>query len=172
MLKPQLRAPGSTRPRGSILRTLKTGLLLLSLGVTAGCTQLVQELSPPSVAVAGLELVNAGVTNQTFRITLDVGNPNAIPLPIRGLSYDLALAGGPFAKGEAAESFRLPANGSERVRLNVTTDLVGALSRITQVLQGSASTVDYDISGALQVDLPLVEPLPFSQQGQVPLAIR
>lgn len=147
-------------------------MALVCLTVTAGCTQLVQELSPPSVVLAGLELVNAGVTDQTFRVTLDVANPNAIPLPIRGLSYDLALAGGPFAKGEAAESFRLPANGSERVRLNVTTDLVGALGRITRLLQGRASTIDYDISGALQVDLPLVEPLPFEQQGQVALAIR
>lgn len=167
-----LRAPGSFRLGGSLVRACRLGLALFCVAATAGCSQLVQELSPPSVALAGLELVNAGVANQTFRVTLDVANPNGIVLPVRGLNYELALAGGPFAKGEAAESFRLPANGSERVRLNVTTDLVGALGRITQLLQGRASTVDYDISGALQVDLPLVEPLPFSQKGQVALAIR
>lgn len=155
------------------LATTIARLLLLGLGVgLVGCQSIVREIQPPQVELVGLQFIGAELNRQSFQVTLDVTNPNPIPVPINAFSYQIALAGGAFADGNSVEKFTLPVNGTERVRLNVGTDLVGTLSRISNILKGPASVMDYEINGDLTVGLPLVEPIPFSQTGEIALKMQ
>ncbi len=150
------------------------GAAVLVLGAisTSGCESLVREIQAPEVELVGLQFKGVELSRQSFQVSLDVTNPNSIPLPISAFTYQIALAGGAFADGASAEGFTLPANGMERVRIDVSTDLLGALSRITSVLQGSASAMDYEISGDLEVGLPLIKPIPYRQVGEVALKMQ
>ena len=166
---------GAKRPR-FCWATLKflggSGLLVLGAVSVSGCESLVREIQAPGVELVGLQFKGIELSRQSFQVSLDVTNPNAIPLPIRAFTYQIALAGGAFAEGASAAGFTLPANGMERVKIDVSTDLLGALSRITAVLQGSASTMEYEISGDLEVGLPLIKPIPFRQTGEVALKMQ
>ena len=145
---------------------------LIGLTIAAGlsgCESLVREIQPPGVELVGLQFKGVELSRQSFQVSLDVSNPNGIPLPISSFTYQIGLAGGAFADGASAEGFTVPANGKERVRLDVSTDLLGTLSRITSLLQGSASTMEYDISGDIEVGIPLVKPIPYRQTGEVAL---
>ena len=135
-----------------------------------GCSSIVRQIEAPQVELVGLQVMAAQINRQTFRLSLDVSNPNPVPVPINAIRYDINLGGGPLGAGKTEESFTLPANGTERVRMEVSTDLIGTLNRLSSLLKGSASTVDYEISGDFTV--PLMDPIPFSSQGQVPLAIQ
>ena len=148
----------------------RTAVLWVALAVSlSGCESLVREIQAPEVEMVGLQFTGVQLNRQSFRVSLDVTNPNPIPVPISGFSYQIAVAGDVFADGSSDEAFTLPANGKERIRLNVGTDLLGTLNRVSSILKGSASTLDYEISGDLSVGLPLVKPIPFRRSGEIAL---
>lgn len=159
---------GSGKLPHLIRNSVVVGLLGLAVSL-AGCESLVREIQAPGVELVGLQFTGAELNQQSFQVSLDVTNPNPIPVPISSFSYQIALAGSAFADGSSADGFTLPANGKERVRLNVGTDLLGTLNRISSILRGSASTMDYEISGDLAVGLPMVKPIPFRRTGEIAL---
>ena len=143
-------------------------LLILTLGVL-GCTSLARQIEPPAVELVGLQVMGAELNRQTFRVSLDVSNPNPVPVPVEALDYRVDVGGGRLAAGRTEETFTLPANGTERIRVELSTDLIGTLGRISALLKGPASTVDYQITGTLTI--PLLDPIPFSNSGEVALAM-
>ena len=159
-----------------LLRSLRAGshrlpaaFLTVFMVAVSGCASLVEQIEPPQVELVGLQLLTTEMNRQSFRVSLDVSNPNPVPVPIDAINYEVALGGGRLAAGKTEEGFTLPANGKERIRLQLSTDLIGTLARLTQLLRGPASTVDYEISGSIAV--PLMEPFPFSNSGEVAIAM-
>ncbi len=145
-------------------------VFLMAVTVMAsGCASLVEQIEPPQVELVGLQLLTTEMNRQSFRVSLDVTNPNPVPVPVDAINYEVALAGGSLAAGKTEEGFTLPANGTERIRLRLSTDLIGTLARLTQLLRGPNSTINYEISGSIAV--PLMEPFPFSNSGEVAIAM-
>lgn len=142
----------------------------LCLGIVlSGCATLSESLESPEVSLASLRLVEAGIARQRYDLTLHVRNPNAIPLPVRGLAYRIDLAGERFAAGETLRSFTIPANGESQFELSITTDLLRSLSSLQRLIEQREQSLDYSIGGELQVDLPLVRAIPFSKSGALDL---
>lgn len=148
----------------------RIALLMLVGALSGGCATLGESLETPEVSLAGLRLVEAGITRQRYDLTLNVRNPNAIPLPVRGLAYRIDLAGERFAAGETLRSFTIPANGESEFELSITTDLLQSLGSLQRLIEQRQQLLDYSIGGELQVDLPLVRAIPFSKTGAVDLA--
>lgn len=145
-----------------------TGVLFLA-ALSTGCATLAESLKSPEVTLAGLRMVEAGFARQRYDLTLNVRNPNGIPLPVRGLAYRIDLAGERFAAGETLRSFTVPANGESDFELSITTDLLRSLSGLQKLIERREQTVEYSIGGELQVDLPLVRAIPFSKSGALDL---
>jgi len=137
-----------------------------------GCATMSEPLEPPAISLVALELIDSSLTRQQFRLTLDLDNPNAIPVPIRTMSYEVKLLGEAFASGGVNTPFTLPANGRETVKVDVAMDTIATLGGLTRALRGAASAIDYEVQGTLQVDLPFVKPLSAAHSGQVPLMMR
>lgn len=137
---------------------------------TSGCATLARSVETPDVSLTSLRLVEAGLTKQRYDLTLNVQNPNAIPLPVRGLAYRVRLAGEDFAAGETLQSFTIPANGSTDFELAITTDLVRTLSGLQRMIEQREETLQYELGGQLQVNLPFVKAIPFSKAGNIDLA--
>ncbi|MEL6869990.1 MAG: LEA type 2 family protein [Pseudomonadota bacterium] len=134
----------------------------------AGCQSLIEQLQAPDVQLAAVRLAQADLTTQRFELEFAISNPNAIALPVKAVNYGVNLGGVSLASGSTTESFRVPANGDGAFSVSVEMSLVEALRTLgTRVLGGGEKTLDYDVGGSVALDLPLVQPLPFSAKGTV-----
>lgn len=136
----------------------------------AACSAVLQEaVKAPEVGVSAFRLAEAGLINQTFVITLNVKNPNKVPLPIKGFSYQIFVAGDEFAKGNTQNEFTLPAGGEKNIDVSVTMNLLRSGTHLANVIQGGSATIDYEVRGLINVNLPLMGGLPINRKGQINL---
>ena len=150
------------------------GALALSLltAMTAGCSTLQSQFEQPTVKLASLALLEASMSRQVYAVKLEVDNPNGYPLPVRAINYSVRLAQKDFATGATGDAFSIPANGSDTIDLEVRTNLIESISTLAQLLQGGARELDYQLSGDIQINLPFVSAVPFSQTGKIPLTMQ
>lgn len=132
------------------------------------CASVGASLEPPDLSLTGLQIGEIGLFEQRLGLDLRVQNPNSVGLPIRGLSLELELAGKRVAKGVSAESFDVPAYGESTFQMNVSTNLLASVIGLSAALEESES-LEYVLSGKVQVDLPLAGAVPFRKSGTVQL---
>jgi len=144
-------------------------MLLASL---SGCSTLQSPFQQPVVKLANVQLVELGLLQQTYGVTLQVDNPNGYTLPIKGVTYAVKLAGQDFASGLTPNGFSIPANGSDQVQVEVRTNLLESLGHLGRMLADGPQNVDYELNGDIQIDLPLIGAIPFSRSGTIPLTRR
>ena len=60
-------------------------------GLLVSCTTFEQPLQYPSLSLTDVRVIEAGLFEQKFSLELNVKNPNAFTLPVRGLDYTLHL---------------------------------------------------------------------------------
>jgi LEA14-like dessication related protein len=97
---------------------------------------------------------------------LSVQNPNAMAIPVRGMSYSLQVAGDDFARGVSPKAFTVPAYGETDVQVEMTTNLAGTLRKLQELLSGDRNVVDYELAGELDVNLPFADTIPFRNSGE------
>ena len=154
------------------LRVLGAMALLLLIAMVAGCSTLQEQFEQPTVKLASLALLEASMSRQVYGIKLEVDNPNGYPLPVKAINYNVRLAQKEFASGATSNAFSIPANGSDTIDLEVRTNLIESITQLGRLLQGGASELDYQVSGDIQINLPLVGAVPFSQTGKIPLTMQ
>ncbi|MGV6859930.1 MAG: LEA type 2 family protein [bacterium] len=145
-------------------RVLSTMLLVLMLGGCAGGALKMPEA--PSVGIASMKLLSPGLRSQTFRIGLNLKNPNNFPLPLRGFSYQLTLNGVDVAQGVNSQSINLPAGGSSELSMDISLDTLTLFSRLKNAGLLSGKPIQYGLKG----NVGLVSQgltLPFSRTGEV-----
>lgn len=142
------------------------GLFFLVVLLTGCAGGQLAKPKAPGVKLSNVQLVSAGLTQQTVRLTLDLDNPNAFMLPLRGLGYQLKLNGKSFISGNSAESVDIPANGSSALSIDVSADLLSLFNNIQSLGILAGAPVNYELSGSVGV-LSQGLKLPFSRSGQV-----
>lgn len=149
------------------------GLLLGSLFLAtllAGCAALRPQLEQPRLSLVGLEIRELGLLRQRYMLTLSVQNPNSIAFPVRGMNYDVRIAGHEFAHGMSPKAFTVPARGETDVEVELTTNLMDTLQNVQQLLLERRTLIDYQLSGQLELDLPFIKAIPFENSGKFHLA--
>lgn len=143
-------------------------LLLCGLALLGGCSGLGQKFEAPELQVVGVELQRADLLSQQLRVRLRVINPNDRRLPVKGISYQVEVAGEPFAQGESVAGFDVPALGSTEFDVGMTANTAGVLLRL---LGGNrlGDALDYRLSGRVQLASGLLRSVPFDQKGQISL---
>ena len=149
---------------------LLLGLFLGFSGLQA-CSSLPRQLVPPRAEVVELRILQAGFDGQRFAVRLDLLNPNAVPIPVRFVEFEVRLAGEGLLDGQSAAPFTLPAGGTQTVDVEIFSNLVSSATRLLAVVQGPANTLEYEVQGQLTLDVRLREPLGFYHRGQVPLSL-
>lgn len=144
-------------------------VLVLFATALAGCagTGLMPDVIPPRVSLANLELLDSGMLEQRFRITLRVRNPNPFPLPITGFSFDLAVNGQSFADGVNNEATLIPNLGEETVVVDASTSML-QVAQIIMTLPGR-DTLAYNIDGQVFLQRTMGISVPFSEAGELNL---
>ncbi|MEK7990934.1 MAG: LEA type 2 family protein [Thiotrichaceae bacterium] len=156
------------------MRYYKFLLASALLFMVSGCAELGQKaVAYPSVTLSGLQLLSSGYSKQNYEVQLRIENPNAFPLPLSKLDYELILNDTIFAQGENDEAITIPANAAEVITLQVTSNFASiydqALSLGSSILGGNTSReFNYGLKGNLFFAewLPQV---PYDYSGQVDL---
>jgi LEA14-like dessication related protein len=133
------------------------------------CSLVTPKFNRPNVTVASIELRGGNLLQQNFAVTLDVQNPNARPLPVRGLHVELSVGGAQIASGVSDRAFVVPPFGDSQFDMTIKANLGAAVLLLANKLDQHADSVDYDLTGAANIDLPFLRDLPFHQTGSFSL---
>lgn len=135
----------------------------------AGCASLQPKLETPTVAVNSVKVMPGQGLNVRFLIGLHVKNPNAIPLPIHGVNYTVALSGQPVVSGDSQNQPTIPARGEQDVEIEAVADLVSGLSLANSLLSNPLQQeVPYAVKASIDVGAFLPN-IPVQKSGVVNL---
>lgn len=144
-------------------------LLCLCL-MCIGCSAL--NVQSPTAKVTGMNLRDIDTQGFTMDFAVDLGNPNAVALPLAAVDYKLDLAGTGLADGKMNPGKSIPANGSQAVTVPVRLtyeNLIAAEGAIRKV----GWNIPYKLAGGVAVDTgnPLVGQVrvPLEYSGDLPL---
>jgi LEA14-like dessication related protein len=138
---------------------------VLTIGLLSACAY--THLQQPELSVVDVDLVKGDLFQQQLRVRMHVHNPNDLELPVRGVTYEVELAGRTFAHGESSGSFVIPANGEAEFDVNVTANAAGALLRVLG--DSGQRNPQYRISGKVQLSSGLLRSIPFDHTGELKL---
>ncbi len=148
--------------------TLRLALLLFAVTLW-GCagSGLAPDIIPPRVSLANLELLEGGSLEQRFRITLRVRNPNQIPLPITGFSFEMNVNGRSFADGVNNTTTLIPGLGEQTVVVDASTSVL----QVAQIIMGlpGRDTLTYGLDGRIFLQRGIGLSVPFSESGELSL---
>jgi LEA14-like dessication related protein len=136
----------------------------------AGCTAMAPKLETPKLSLVNLRLQEATLFEQRLQVRLLVQNPNDIALPVRGITFDIELAGEEFAQGVSARAFEVPALGEAEFDVLITANVATTVLRILDQGRGKrVESLDYRIRGKLSTSLGLLRSVPFDEKGTISL---
>lgn len=138
------------------------------LGLVA-CSLVAPKFDRPNITVASIEMRGGNLLQQNFAVKLDIQNPNARSLPVRGLHLELSVSGVQIASGVSDHAFVVPPFGDSQFDMTIKANLGAAVLLLANKFDQRADSVDYDLTGAASVDLPFLRDLPFHQTGSFSL---
>jgi LEA14-like dessication related protein len=162
------RAPPFTQPPGvpsmpsSSLR-LPAAAFAVAL-LLAACASLTRDWLPPEVQLRSIQPERISLSEQRLKLGLDLKNPNDRMLPIKAMTYKLALEGTQVATGGGALDKQIPAFGAAPVEVEVVADAASALG-LLPALALKREPIGYRISGTVTV--AGVVPIPYRYSGEV-----
>ena len=147
--------------------TLRALVASLAIVVSGGCA-VGPNFQEPKLDVVDVQMLKGDMFRQELRVRMRVQNPNNRELPVRGIDYEVQVAGEAFAHGQSERDFVVPANGETQFDVSVTANAAAALMRL---LAGGRKpdAVDYVISGKVMLSSGLLRSIPFSQKGEFKL---
>lgn len=164
----QRNAQFESRYHFAMLPRLTLGFLLLT-GPLAGCSLLRPHFTRPTVSVVAIEMRHGNFLQQNFAVKLNVDNPNERPLPVKALHVELRVEGELIASGDSDRAFVVPAEGSAPFDMTIAANLALAVLKLGNKLNQHADSIDYELSGNAQTEVPFMSNLPFRQNGSFSL---
>jgi len=152
------------------IEIIRKHYLLFAVVSMSACAGTGSIIDSPMVDLTGVELTSANFRRQTFLLRFDVSNPNAFPLPVKEVRYQLVFDHEKFAGGESQGSFTVPPHGDDSFAISVDLDILSSATYLTSLFRGGfRENVAYELQGSLAVDIPFVKPIPFSSSGIINL---
>lgn len=137
--------------------------LLLSACASTGTV-----VQQPDVVLTGVELTSASFRRQTFVLSFGIHNPNAFPLPVEAVDYEVLFDSQKFASGQTKGRFKVPAHGDGAFAISVDLDILSSATHFRSLMSGGfEENMTYELRGELAVDIPLVKPIAFSNSGVI-----
>lgn len=117
----------------------------------------------PRINVSSIKINEIRLDKQDIMISLNIFNPNPVPIPVRGLTYQLDINDVLFASGFNNTRMDIPASGEENVDLSISGDLISFL--LKNQLAGKGS-LNYSLTGDVALISSSIK-FPYSRSGQI-----
>jgi LEA14-like dessication related protein len=121
------------------------------------------QIEPPQVTLESVRVTRIVDQKAELLVELKLSNPNASPLAVKAVDYELTLDNRPVASGHTVRVEALPAGGETKVDLAGRVD-VGAIATAMMAL-GSQLPVAYTLKGTVTVQN--WAPISFSRSGKI-----
>jgi len=144
------------------MRAIAAAAAVALLG--GGCA-LAPKFTTPQLTIVGVKLEGSDLLAQHLKVRVHVQNPNDRTLPVKGIEYTLEVDGQPFATGDSAGSFVVPALGEAEFDMNVTTNMAGTLVRLLARPPDARGSVPYRLIGKISLSQGWLQSIPFEQHG-------
>jgi LEA14-like dessication related protein len=135
----------------------------------AGCSLFVPKLETPQLSIVSVELQKADLWEQRMKVRMRVVNPNDRPIPVKGLTVALEVAGQDLAHGVSGASFNVPALGEAEFDMNMTANMAGAIIKLLGKGSDVGDEVDYRVTGKISLSEGLLRSIPFEDRGKFKL---
>jgi LEA14-like dessication related protein len=135
----------------------------------AACTLLTPKFTRPNVSVVSVEMRSGNLLQQNFAVKLNIQNPNDRALPVSGLHVELNVGGEQIASGVSDRAIVVPAFGESEFDMTIKANMALALLKLANKMDQQSDSIDYDLTGAANIDLPFLRDLPFHQTGSFSL---
>jgi LEA14-like dessication related protein len=149
--------------------TDRTGLRAIAaaaaVALMGGGCALAPKLTTPKLTIVGVRVEGSDLLAQHLKVRVHVQNPNDRRLPIKGIEYTLDVDGQPFATGDSAASFVVPALGEAEFDMNVTTNAGGTLVRLLARGPDALGSVPYRLTGKISLSEGWLQSIRFEQHG-------
>jgi len=130
------------------------------------CAACAPKFERPNLTVLGIQMQGGNFLQQNFLVKFQVQNPNDRALPVSGLHAELNVGGQRIASGVSNRAFVVPPMGQSEFDMTITANVAVAL---LQLANRHSDSVDYEVTGAADLDLPFLHDLPFHQTGSFSL---
>ena len=144
--------------------------LLVAALLATGCAGLPGRPRPPAVTLADLQILEAVLFEQRYRLRLRIQNPNADPLRVQAMDYELELNGRDFGRGVSSRPFTVPAFGETVVEVDLVSNISRVLDQVWNLGGGRTQRLSYSLAGDLRVADALFGKVPFAYRGEMALA--
>lgn len=135
-----------------------------------GCAGIRPGYERPSLTLDSFRAIPSEGMTPRFALGLRVVNPNPAPLPLRGMSYNVAIEGYRIITGVAGDLETVPAYGESVIELQAGIDLISGLRLINDLLQDTRrENVRYNLKARLDTG-GLSRFLVLEEAGQLSLA--
>lgn len=147
--------------------------LALAACLLSACASTGPLISSPGVSLRDVQMTDIDLSGQVFLLHFDVTNPNPFPLPVKAVSYGVELDGYRFATGRSEGDFTVPAQGDGEFAISVELNLLKTAPQLLYIVRdGVMRDIPYELTGTLGIDIPFVEPLEFTSEGEIRLQAR
>jgi LEA14-like dessication related protein len=150
-------------------RIRSTFLVLALAAGAAACSLVAPHFEKPILTVVSIELTGGNLLQQNFLVKFDVQNPNDRALPVSGLHAELNVLGERIASGVSNRAFVVPAQGTAQFDMTISANMALALLKLSQNSEARSGAIDYEMTGAADIDLPFLREVPFHQSGSFSL---
>jgi LEA14-like dessication related protein len=129
------------------MKYFKTLLLAISSFLIVACAGITYHATPPNVSIAGIELLDAQLLEQSYALTLRIQNPNETALYINGLSYTLYINGSEFATGVSNQHIEVPAYSENLLAVTLVSSTFGIVKQLRELGYNPNQSFNYRLSG-------------------------
>jgi LEA14-like dessication related protein len=122
-------------------------VLVAAALLLGGCAGL--GLRTPTVSLADVRVIEAGLFEQRLGIKLRIINPNNDEIPVNGLTFEVDINGEPFAKGVSDRALTVPRLGEAVLDVTAVTGVAGIIRQIQGLARGNIDSISYRIKGRI-----------------------
>ena len=143
-------------------------LILLAFTCLLTACASVGDVTPPTIQLANMRLVSAGLLSQELMLQIRIGNPNDFDIPLNGLSFTLDVNGESFADGLSNETVTVPRLGYATMSVSGSTSTLNLFRQLMAL--GTSDRIAYRLHGQAYVaGVAGSTPYPFDRRGELTL---
>lgn len=143
------------------MKTIAWVYLLVSM---SACLSVPKNLVEPKVNLQAVDVKDATFSDATLLFQFQVENPNAVPIEVDSLNYNLKLNGQNFTEGSVNEGLKVGANSQTTIPLPIRVKYTDLTSSLSQLI--SRGSTPYELNGSVKMGLFSI---PFKKEGEVRL---
>lgn len=123
-------------------------VLITLFMVLSGCAS--WNLQEPDVSVVNLRLGPAEGLSQTLNVDLVIFNPNAVPLELSSLRYQLAVENYHLVTGGSTEPLNIPAGGEAHYTVPARLHILAGIGLLRALLSKPRDALNYRLEAELK----------------------